>query len=277
LSGELAGASEFAFVTIVQRVLRSALRIRMHYGHPDLMSGLMARTLGFQKASNGVHVNEDIFAGYECLARGVPIGFCEWIWFWKGRDTSLRLVAIFNNKLAEGAAQQVRSRDMHFLNANLNWLTRSSLLLGTVGFYWMSLLLYLSIRMYIWSLLLFEASGVTNFDLGLANGMISVAWAFQLGYVMALPGLIENTVTASASVRSAVRCELFLAPVAKHASTCRQECCEACVRWGDASEPRLPPRLAESSRSKQWQIVFVVSDRQTSQKFARWRPSRWRP
>jgi hypothetical protein len=194
LAGELAGASEFAFVTIVQRVLRSALRIRMHYGHPDLMSGLLARTIGFNKASHGVNVNEDIFAGYECLARGVPIGFCEWIWFWKGRDTSLRLVAIFNNKLAEGAAQQVRSRDMHFLNANLNWLSRSSLLLGTVGFYWMSVLLHASIRLYIWSLLLFEVSGVSNFDLGVANGIISVAWAFQLGYVMALPGLIENTV-----------------------------------------------------------------------------------
>jgi hypothetical protein len=194
LSGELSGASEFAFVTIVQRVLRSALRIRMHYGHPDLMSGLLARTIGFNKASHGVNVNEDIFAGYECLARGVPIGFCEWIWFWKGRDTSLRLVAIFNNKLAEGAAQQVRSRDMHFLNANLNWLSRSSLLLGTVGFYWMSVLLHASIRLYIWSLLLFEVSGVSNFDIGVANGIISVAWAFQLGYVMALPGLIENTV-----------------------------------------------------------------------------------
>jgi hypothetical protein len=194
LSAELAGASEFAFVTIVQRVLRSALRIRMHYGHPDLVSGLLARTLGFNKASHGVNVNEDIFAGYECLARGVPIGFCEWIWFWKGRDTSLRLVAIFNNKLAEGAAQQVRSRDMHFLNANLNWLARSSLLLGTVGFYWMSVLLHASIRLYIWSLLLFEVSGVSNFDLGVANGIISVAWAFQLGYIMALPGLIENTV-----------------------------------------------------------------------------------
>jgi hypothetical protein len=194
LSGELAGASEFAFVTIVQRVLRSALRIRMHYGHPDLMSGLLARTIGFNKASHGVNVNEDIFAGYECLARGVPIGFCEWIWFWKGRDTSLRLVAIFNNKLAEGAAQQVRSRDMHFLNANLDWLSRSSLLFGTVGFYWMSVLLYGSIRLYLWALILFEVSGVSNFELGVANGVISVAWAFQLGYVMAFPGLIENTV-----------------------------------------------------------------------------------
>jgi hypothetical protein len=194
LSGELAGASEFAFVTIVQRVLRSALRIRMHYGHPDLMSGLLARTIGFNKASHGVNVNEDIFAGYECLARGVRIGFCEWMWFWKGRDTSLRLVAIFNNKLAEGAAQQVRSRDVHFLNANLDWLSRSSLLLGTVGFYWMSVLLYASIRLYIWALVLFEVGGVNNFDIGVANGIISVAWAFQLGYVMALPGLIENTV-----------------------------------------------------------------------------------
>jgi hypothetical protein len=194
LSGELAGAAEFAFVTIVQRVLRSALRIRMHYGHPDLMSGLMARTIGFHKASHGVNVNEDIFAGYECLARGVPIGFCEWLWFWKGRDVSLRLVAIFSNKLAEGAAQQVRSRDMHFLNANLDWLSRSSLLFGTIGFYWMSVLLYLSIRLYIWALLLYEVAGVTNYEIGVIGGIISVAWAFQLGYVMALPGLIENTV-----------------------------------------------------------------------------------
>jgi callose synthase len=194
LSGEMAGAAEFAFVTIVQRMLRSALRIRMHYGHPDLMSGILARTIGFHKASHGVNVNEDIFAGYECLARGVPIGFCEWIWFWKGRDTSLRLVAMFNNKLAEGAAQQVRSRDLHFLNCNLDWLSRSSLLFGTIGFYWMSVFLYASIRLYIWALVLFEVSGVSNYEIGLVGGTISMAWAFQLGYVMALPGLIENTV-----------------------------------------------------------------------------------
>jgi hypothetical protein len=194
LSGEMVGAAEFAFVTIVQRMLRSALRIRMHYGHPDLMSGILARTIGFHKASHGVNVNEDIFAGYECLARGVPIGFCEWIWFWKGRDTSLRLVAMFNNKLAEGAAQQVRSRDLHFLNCNLDWLSRSSLLFGTIGFYWMSVFLYASIRLYIWALVLFEVSGVSNYEIGLVGGTISMAWAFQLGYVMALPGLIENTV-----------------------------------------------------------------------------------
>jgi hypothetical protein len=34
--GELAGAAEFSFVTIVQRVLRNPLRVRGHYGHPGL-------------------------------------------------------------------------------------------------------------------------------------------------------------------------------------------------------------------------------------------------
>jgi hypothetical protein len=194
LAGELAGSAEVAFVTIIQRVLRSVLRIRMHYGHPDLFSGLLVRTIGFHKSSHGVNVSEDIFAGHECLARGVPIGFCEWLWFWKGRDTSLRLVGLFNNKIAEGAAQLVRSRDCHFLNANLDWITRSSLLFGTLGFYWTSVLLYSSIRAYVWALLLFSVGGVSQADLTSVGTVISVAWVFQLGYVMVIPSLVENVI-----------------------------------------------------------------------------------
>jgi hypothetical protein len=211
LAGELAGSAEFAFVTIVQRALRSAIRVRMHYGHPDLISGLLVRTVGFHKASHGVNVSEDIFAGFECVARGVPIGFCEWIWFWKGRDTSLRLVAIFTNKISEGAAQIVRSRDSHFLYANLEWIRRTSLLLSTMGFYATSVLLATSIRLYIWALLLFRVGGVAAADLTAVGGVIGVTWIFQLGYVMAFPVLIENMV-AHGLLRGLLRFIRFILP-----------------------------------------------------------------
>ena len=42
--GAFAASSEFAFSTIVQRVLDSPGKVRMHYGHPDLFNKLHIMT-----------------------------------------------------------------------------------------------------------------------------------------------------------------------------------------------------------------------------------------
>jgi len=86
--GELAGAAEWSFVTIVQRILFEPLRVRGHYGHPDFMDGYWARTRGGpSKGSTKVNVNEDIFAAYEVFGRGEDIGYVEYLEQQKGRET----------------------------------------------------------------------------------------------------------------------------------------------------------------------------------------------
>ncbi|PRQ54416.1 putative 1,3-beta-glucan synthase [Rosa chinensis] len=55
---------ETSFVTIGQRLLASPLRVRFHYGHPDVFDRLFHLTRGgISKASKVINLSEDIFAG----------------------------------------------------------------------------------------------------------------------------------------------------------------------------------------------------------------------
>lgn len=62
---------ETSFVTLGQRVLNNPLRVRMHYGHPDVFDKVFYMTAGgVSKASKGINLSEDIFAGYNGTIRG---------------------------------------------------------------------------------------------------------------------------------------------------------------------------------------------------------------
>ena len=65
---------EGTFVTLGQRVLTNPLAIRFHYGHPDLFDKMFFMTRGgVSKASKGINLSEDIFAGFNSMLRGVCI------------------------------------------------------------------------------------------------------------------------------------------------------------------------------------------------------------
>ncbi|CUG05688.1 glucosyltransferase, putative [Bodo saltans] len=195
LVGELMGAAEFCFVTITQRVLSRPLGVRAHYGHPDYVDGYWARTRGgMSKASHVVNVNEDIFCGYEMLSRGQKITFVEWMQAQKGRESAFLPAFVFESKLAGGAGQQVRSRDVYFLNRRLDIFSRMSVAFGTLGFYIVNFLMGASVHYFIWAIVLFRVSNTTFHQLGIMQAKIAVAWVFQLGYVLAVPLFIENCV-----------------------------------------------------------------------------------
>ena len=62
---------ETSFVTLGQRVLTKPLRIRLHYGHPDVFDKLFFITRGgISKSSKGVNISSDIFAGYNNTIHG---------------------------------------------------------------------------------------------------------------------------------------------------------------------------------------------------------------
>ncbi|KAL6615212.1 hypothetical protein ACP70R_037482 [Stipagrostis hirtigluma subsp. patula] len=59
---------ETSFVTIGQRVLASPLKVRFHYGHPDIFDRLFHITRGgISKASKTINLSEDIFSGVTVL------------------------------------------------------------------------------------------------------------------------------------------------------------------------------------------------------------------
>ena len=62
--GNIMALQENAFVTIGQRTLHWPLSVRMHYGHPDVFDKLFCFSRGgVSKASKGINLSEDIFAG----------------------------------------------------------------------------------------------------------------------------------------------------------------------------------------------------------------------
>lgn len=73
---------ELSFVTLGQRTMHRPLRVRMHYGHPDVFDKLFAITRGgVSKASKGINLSEDIFAGISPFYISNMLLFFCIIWF----------------------------------------------------------------------------------------------------------------------------------------------------------------------------------------------------
>lgn len=73
-------AQESSFVTLGQRVLATPLKVRMHYGHPDVFDRLWFLTRGgISKASKVINISEDIYAGFNCTLRGGNVTHHEYI------------------------------------------------------------------------------------------------------------------------------------------------------------------------------------------------------
>ncbi|KAE8712440.1 Callose synthase 12 [Hibiscus syriacus] len=107
-------AQETSFVTLFQCLFANLLRIRMHYGHPDVFDRLWFMTRGgFSKASKAINISEDIFAGFNCTLRGGSVTHHEYIQVGKGRDLGLNQISTFEAKISCGSGEQILSRDVY--------------------------------------------------------------------------------------------------------------------------------------------------------------------
>jgi len=71
---------ETSFVTLGQRVLANPLKVRMHYGHPDVFDRIFHITRGgISKASRSINISEDIYAGFNSTLRQGSITHHEYI------------------------------------------------------------------------------------------------------------------------------------------------------------------------------------------------------
>ncbi|MCO5556549.1 hypothetical protein L7F22_010099 [Adiantum nelumboides] len=193
-------AQETSFVTLGQRVLANPLKIRMHYGHPDVFDRLwfIARG-GISKASRVINISEDIFAGFNCTLRGGNVTHHEYIQVGKGRDVGLNQTALFEAKVASGNGEQILSRDVYRLGHHLDFFRMLSFYYTTVGFFISNMMVVLTVYAFLWGRAYLALSGLESAVAGtLANGALTASinqqFIVQLGLFTALPMIVENTI-----------------------------------------------------------------------------------
>ncbi|CAH1448815.1 unnamed protein product [Lactuca virosa] len=159
---------ETSFVTIGQRLLANPLKVRFHYGHPDVFERLFHLTRGgISKASKIINLSEDIFAGFNSTLRGGNVTHHEYI------QVDLDTVLIFFRML--------------------------SCYFTTIGFYFNTLLTVLIVYVFLYGRLYLVLSGLErelNTNKAIArNKPLHVALAsqsfVQIGFLMALPMIME--------------------------------------------------------------------------------------
>ncbi|XP_077229308.1 callose synthase 12-like [Tasmannia lanceolata] len=195
-------AQETSFVTLGQRVLANPLKVRMHYGHPDVFDRLWFLSRGgISKASRVINISEDIFAGFNCTLRGGNVTHHEYIQVGKGRDVGLNQISMFEAKVASGNGEQVLSRDVYRLGHRLDFFRMLSVYYTTVGFFFNTMVVVLTVYAFVWGRLYLALSGIEGDIVGTANStnnkalgtVLNQQFIIQLGLFTALPMIVENS------------------------------------------------------------------------------------
>ncbi|KAJ0249614.1 Callose synthase 9 [Hirschfeldia incana] len=190
---------ETSFVTLGQRVLAKPLKIRMHYGHPDVFDRVFHITRGgISKASRVINISEDIFAGFNSTLRQGNITHHEYIQVGKGRDVGLNQIALFEGKVAGGNGEQVLSRDVYRLGQLLDFFRMMSFYFTTVGFYFCTMLTVLTVYIFLYGRAYLALSGVGDTlreralilnDTAL-TAALNAQFLFQIGVFAAVPMIL---------------------------------------------------------------------------------------
>ncbi|KAK9204378.1 hypothetical protein WN943_014638 [Citrus x changshan-huyou] len=152
---------ETSFVTIGQRLLANPLRVRFHYGHPDVFDRVFHITRGgISKASKTINLSEDVFAGFNCTLRRGCITYHEYIQVGKGRDVGLNQISKFEAKVANGNSEQTLSRDIHRLGRRFDFFRMLSCYFTTIGFYFSSMISVIGIYVFLYGQLYLVLSGL---------------------------------------------------------------------------------------------------------------------
>ncbi|KAG7551365.1 1-3-beta-glucan synthase subunit FKS1-like domain-1 [Arabidopsis thaliana x Arabidopsis arenosa] len=152
---------ETSFVTIGQRVFASPLKVRFHYGHPDVFDKIFHITRGgISKASCGINLSEDIFGGFNSTLRRGNITHHEYIQVGKGRDVGLNQISLFEAKVACGSGEQTLSRDLYRLGHSFDFFRMMSCYITTIGFYINSMIIVLTVYAFLYSKLYLLWSGM---------------------------------------------------------------------------------------------------------------------
>ncbi|CAA0825289.1 Callose synthase 11 [Striga hermonthica] len=192
-------AQEMSFVTLGQRVLANPLKVRMHYGHPDVFDRFWFLTRGgISKASRVINISEDIYAGFNCTLRGGNVTHHEYIQVGKGRDVGLNQISMFEAKVASGNGEQVLSRDVYRLGHRLDFFRMLSVFYTTVGYYFNTMVVVVMVYAFLWGRLYLALSGVEDHARNAGNNaalgaVVNQQFVIQIGIFTALPMIVENS------------------------------------------------------------------------------------
>ncbi|XP_052206358.1 putative callose synthase 8 isoform X2 [Diospyros lotus] len=215
---------ETSFVTIGQRLLANPLRVRFHYGHPDLFDRVFHITRGgISKASKTINLSEDVFAGFNSTLRKGCVTYHEYMQVGKGRDVSLNQISKFEAKVANGNSEQTLSRDMYRLGRRFDFFRMLSCYFTTIGFYFNSLISIVGIYVFLYGQLYLVLSGLEKALLlearmhniqSLETALASQSF-IQLGLLTGLPMVMEIGLERGAltAVKDFVLMQLQLAAV----------------------------------------------------------------
>ncbi|RLN41050.1 callose synthase 9 [Panicum miliaceum] len=190
---------ETSFVTLGQRVLANPLKVRMHYGHPDVFDRIFHITRGgISKASRSINISEDIYAGFNSTLRQGSITHHEYIQVGKGRDVGLNQIAVFEGKVAGGNGEQVLSRDIYRLGQLFDFFRMLSFYVTTVGFYFCTMLTVLTVYIFLYGKTYLALSGVgesiqNRVDIlqnRALNAALNTQFLFQIGVFTAVPMIL---------------------------------------------------------------------------------------
>ncbi|KAI8543872.1 hypothetical protein RHMOL_Rhmol08G0252700 [Rhododendron molle] len=195
---------ETSFVTLGQRVLANPLKVRMHYGHPDVFDRIFHISRGgISKASRVINISEDIYAGFNSTLRQGNITHHEYIQVGKGRDVGLNQIALFEGKVAGGNGEQVLSRDIYRLGQLFDFFRMLSFFFTTVGFYVCTMMTVLTVYIFLYGRVYLAFSGV---DRGIArvaaslgntalNAALNAQFLVQIGVFTAVPMAVFSFIT----------------------------------------------------------------------------------
>mmetsp|Transcript_2084 Transcript_2084/g.7452 ORF Transcript_2084/g.7452 Transcript_2084/m.7452 type:complete len:1929 (-) Transcript_2084:164-5950(-) len=192
--GEFAAATEYTFGTIVQRVFSVPLHVRFHYGHPDFFDKTWTMSRGgLSKAVKTCHISEDIFGGFNVVARGGKVHYEESIQCGKGRDMAFMAINGFEQKIAGGNAFQAISRDVHRLSKQFDLFRLLSFYHGGVGYKLSNALITWAAYAFIFSQCILALTDSENIGDNEA-GVYTAEYIFQLGLLGSLPFIAEKTI-----------------------------------------------------------------------------------
>ncbi|KAE8910704.1 Callose synthase 1 [Phytophthora fragariae] len=182
---------ELSFVSLGQRML-ALNHVRQHYGHPDIFDKLFAMGCGgTAKASKGVNLSEDIFAGFNSTLRGGRVSHEEFIQVGKGRDVGMQQLTLFEAKLSSGAGECVISRDAMRMASRLDFFRLHSWFYGNLGWYFTQTMTVVGVYFFIYGKVYMALSGMDSYFLekgGLGiGGTLNTSWAFQFGFLLVVP------------------------------------------------------------------------------------------
>ncbi|KAL1503395.1 hypothetical protein AB1Y20_011446 [Prymnesium parvum] len=198
-----AASNEFVFGTITQRFMTYPLKVRFHYGHPDVWDKIWVQSNGgVSKSSKTLHISEDVFGGINCVLRGGQVDYVEFISVGKGRDVTLTGISGFDKKIAGGNAFQLMSRDYHRLASSCDFIRCLSLFASGPGTYLANATMSWALYWYVIAQMTLAATrrevffeDGLGFDFNEELGdehIYEAAFLYQLGFILMLPLLLNR-------------------------------------------------------------------------------------